>query len=290
MIPARERAARLWRPLRRAWHRARHRANHGRGIPVHAAPGWVVRTPPETWEELRYWLRYEAATFAVIQRLWRGGMTLLDVGAHHGLFSLCCCPPQAMPVRVVTVEPSPQALPRLRRARAIYPNLDWTIVEAAAGAGPGRIRLAQGMAEMLVVDRALHASGFAAADGVATVPAATVEVRVARLDALARELMLWPDLIKLDVEGYEPEALRGVTGLVEPQPGAPQPAVVLEWHCAMLRQRGLDPLAALETLAAAGYSFEPYEQPLGRPLDLASLAPLAQLEICRLLCVSGPKK
>ncbi|MGH9416871.1 MAG: FkbM family methyltransferase [Terriglobales bacterium] len=281
MATARELAARGWRPLRRGLHRTQDRLNGGRGIPLRAAPGWTVRTPPEAWEELRYWLCYEAATFALIRRIWRRGMTVLDVGAHHGLFSLCCCRAEAMPGRVVTVEPSPRALPLLRRARALYPGLNWTVVEAAAGERVGRLRMAAGMEQMLVVDAALHAEGRAA-PGAVPVPA--VEVQVARLDQMARELMLWPDLVKVDVEGYEVEALRGASGLLAPQTGARQPWIVLEWHCQMLRQRGLDPLAALVPLAAGGYTFEPYEQPEVRPLEFAAVAGLARHSVCRLFC------
>ena len=122
---------------------------------------------------------------------------------------------------------------------------------------------------MLVVDPSLH--GKSAANGV-TVPVET-------LDAICRSESLIPDLVKLDVEGYDLEALRGASAVLDAHPW-----VFLEWHCAMLRQRGLDPLLALEPFATRGYCFEPFENPSLGLLDRGRTAALQTEEIVRLLC------
>lgn len=261
------------RPTRRWAHRVLSRLRGGRGVPVRAAKGWTVAVAPDGYEDLRYWLEYERATFALIRRVWTPGMAVLDVGAHHGLFSCCCCKPRALPSRVVAVEPSPEALPLLRANRAVHPDVPWTVVEAAAGAAEGRLTLYTGFIHMLVADPALHAREGQSAAG------AAMEVRVATLDAICAETDLRPDLVKIDVEAYEAEALRGAAALLRQHP-----LIVLEWHCAMLRQRGLDPFAALRPLTDAGYTFEPYEFPALGTVTGGELRRLPERDIYRLLC------
>jgi FkbM family methyltransferase len=237
---------------------------------VQAAPAWPVAVSAAGYEDLRYWLRYEAATFEVLRRIWRPGWRVLDVGAHHGVFSLCCCRPGAMPSRVVAVVPSPEALQLLRGNRATHPKLDWRIVAAAASDRPGRLRLHAGFIHMLVADPALHA----AAQG----EPHAVEVEATTIDAITREHGQ-PDLVKLDVEGFEAEALRGATATLRQRP-----TVVLEWHWAMLRQRGLDPLRAVAPLVEAGYSFEPYEEAGMNTVAGPDLHTLPDRDIYRMLC------
>ena len=60
------------------------------------------------------------------------------------------------------------------------------------------------------------------------------------------------------------------------------PRLILEWHCAMLRSRGLDPAAALAPLVAAGYRFTPYEFPALGTVAGAGLAHLPAQDIYRL--------
>jgi len=262
------------RHVRRRAHRAMNAARGGRGVRVQGDPqgrSWPIAVSPDGYEDLRYWLRYEAATFALIRRVWQPGWSVLDVGAHHGLFSLCCCRPGALPSRVITVEPSPAALPLLRANRAVHSKLDWTIVAAAAGASEGHLRLHPGSIHMLVVDPALHPTQSS--------PASAVDVPLTTLDAIAEKFNFTPDLIKLDIEGYEAEALRGAHLTLQRRP-----LLVLEWHPAMLRHRGLDPLRALDPLIAAGYSFEPYEHPELGVLPAPALSHLPDRDIYRLLC------
>lgn len=242
---------------------------------VMMAPGWPVAVSPAGYEDLRYWLRYEGPTAALLRRIWRGGMNVLDVGAHHGLFSLCCCRPGALPQRIVTVEPSLAAQPQLEANRRVQRDVPWTNVLAAAGEREGRLTLHPGLIHMLVVDPALHAGIGNGGDA-----GAAVEVRETTIDQLCREQALSPDLIKIDVEGYEAEALRGARATLERS----HPLIVLEWHRAMLGQRGLNARAALEPLVAAGYRFEPYEHPELGLLPAEELDGLTGEDIYRFCC------
>jgi FkbM family methyltransferase len=255
--------------LRRGAHRVWGRLNHG-AVVTRGPGGWKLRVAPDGYEDLRYWLRYEAATAELLRRELKTGWQILDIGAHHGVFGVCCAP--SLPSRLVAVEPSPQALPLLEANARAQPGARWEVVRAAVGAAPGRMQLYPGLIHMLVSDPRLH-------PGAAARP---LEVEVTTVDTLCRARGLRPDLIKLDVEAYEAEALAGAAETL-----AQGPRLILEWHCAMLRQRGLDPLAALAPLAAAGYRCHPFEFPELGVLPAGKLHLLPTRDIYRLYCEPG---
>lgn len=130
---------------------------------------------------------------------------MVDVGAHIGVHALTA----AARLRrlgggtVVAFEPAHDSAARLRAAAARN-RLEVTVVEAALGAEPGTADLradpAYDIADAGV--RSLHGRGTR-----------VQTVRVTTFDAWAAEARLERvDLVKLDVEGAELEALRGMAG------------------------------------------------------------------------------
>lgn len=138
------------------------------------------------------------------------GDLVFDVGAHVGNRTRAFA---ALGCRVVAVEPQPHVAAVLR---AIAPRLgDVTVVEAAVGEATGRATLAISERNPTVStlstawrDQRRHEHDFA---GVRWSSAADVEV--VTLDALiARHGE--PAFIKIDIEGGEEAALRGLTRAV----------------------------------------------------------------------------
>jgi FkbM family methyltransferase len=146
---------------------------------------------------------YGPALVRFLRRKLRQGDVVVDVGAHIGVHA----PTAAARLRrlggetVVAFEPARDSAAKLRAAEARN-RLDITVVETALGAEPGTAELladpAYDHADAGV--RSLHGSGTRVqVVTVTTFDAWAAEARVGRLD-----------LVKLDVEGAELEALRGM--------------------------------------------------------------------------------
>ncbi len=176
---------------------------------------------------------------------------LFDVGAHTGAFSLVFCA-AAAGRRAVAYEPSPQLAATagaLTRLNAFSERL--TIIEAAVGMEAG---------EQMGV---LGSTGFVHLGGPPGQPG-LIPFAVVGLDAESRRLGLIPDLIKIDVEGYEFEVLSGAQQLL----ATARPSVFLELHLEILRRRGIPVSRVYSLIADHRYDFSDL---LGRRLTATAI-------------------
>jgi FkbM family methyltransferase len=197
---------------------------------------------------------YEPALVRFLHDELRPGDVMVDVGAHIGVHALTA----AARLRglgggtVVAFEPAHDSAARLRAAAARN-RLEVAVVEAALGAGPGTADLradpAYDIADAGV--RSLHGHGTR-----------VQTVRVTTFDAWAAEARLERlDLVKLDVEGAELEALRGMAGAL----GRLWPrALVVEVKRRVLERAGMDGDEVREYLDRLGY------EPTGQVLPVAN--------------------
>ena len=240
-----------------------------RGVPVRIVPGFWAAVHTSAYEDLRYWIRYEQATAVALARVWKPGICVVDVGAHYGAFSVCVLRGGGHNIRLLSVEPSPQALAVLEAQKSIHRNEQWTLHPVALMDTEGEITLEEGWSNMLVPDHSFHPGS----------PAHQVTVATRTLDNLRSSENATPDLIKIDVEGLEGRVLAGAMRTLEARP-----LIFLEWHRDMLQKQGLDPMGPLELLQQHDYRFEPYETPHVGTLDYAALTQTATEPIVRLLC------
>jgi FkbM family methyltransferase len=189
--------------------------------------------------------RYEPAVTAFLRRELRRGDTVLDVGAHIGLHSLTAARRlrELGGGRVIAVEPAPDSAAALRRA-AVRNGLEVDVVEAAAGARDGFVEL-RGDPRYDPADAGVRSRQGAGP----TVARARVVALDDRLDGAG------VDLVKIDVEGAEPDVLDGLratlaTGRVR--------ALIVE-------TKGPGGPAVHERLAAHGYA-PAAELPVGTTL------------------------
>lgn len=172
------------------------------------------------------------------------GMSVIDVGANEGLFTLFCRKRVGAAGRVIAIEPSERELRQLRENLRINGFADVEIIPSAIGARTGQAQL--GIAEL---DHAgFNALGAVAAPWVKLVGRSAVTVTT--LDVLA-ETRHWPriDLIKMDIEGSELDALRGAEALL----ARDRPLLLLEAEDESLALRGASLAEFLAWLAAHNY-------------------------------------
>jgi FkbM family methyltransferase len=183
----------------------------------------------------------------------------LDVGACHGLFSLAFT--QGRPdSEAVAVEPSPLAWEVLESNLRRNAGARVTPLQVAVGAAPGRLTMRYSWH---------HLEAAAAGD-----PGA-VEIALRTVDRLCAELGFRPDLVKIDVEGYELAVLRGAREVLEES----RPLLFLEIHPARIAELGGSIGELTDLLAELGYRICGLE---GAPVPPARLAALDS--VSRFLC------
>jgi FkbM family methyltransferase len=200
----------------------------------------VVRTARATIRSLRIYYadkRRAAAMDRLYGNFVRPGDLVFDVGAHVGdrVASF-----HRLGARVVAVEPQPSMV---RALRLIYGRSKSVAIEAlAVGREPGRARMLLNVGNPTV--SSLSPAFVEAAHGAPGWETErwneTIDVAVTTLDALIAKYGV-PAFIKLDVEGFEAEALSGLSQVVH--------AVSFEFTT-IQRDVGL---ACIERCAAMGY-------------------------------------
>ena len=139
---------------------------------------------------------------------WPAG-TLFDVGANCGFFTIAACGKQPG-LRAVCFEPHPKTIEKTR-ANLRLNNLTTRAqaVQAAVGESAGECEIEVSEHSSMAVVAGIGAT-LTDSHGVA-VEIARVRVPVITLDDFARSRNLRPTLVKVDVEGFERQVLRGAT-------------------------------------------------------------------------------
>jgi FkbM family methyltransferase len=178
---------------------------------------WWLAEKSAMDHELMYG-EFEPEEMGFVQRLLRPGMTTLDVGAHHGLYTLLLSKKVGGTGRVIAFEPSPREYRRLEKHLRLNRCSNVHVERGAAGseASEADLYLSYGFQDWYNSLRPL------------ALPDSTsiVRVRVRRIDdVLGEHSISTVDFIKLDVEGGELEALHGAARLLH---GDTRPAILAE--------------------------------------------------------------
>jgi len=204
-------------------------------------PDWILKCHPICASEFRvFWedpeQRAELETF--VQHC-TPDMRLLDVGAHWGLFGLAAIRYGGSMVKVTAVEASPDAAKVLKHNFAVNSlSSQVTLLNCAAGECAAKV-------EMLT-------TGAGGADYY-VIPSSprpdTITVRQATLDQICSVSGFVPTHLKIDVEGYEEEVIRGAEHTIR----SAKPIIFLELHGTFILRRRRMPEAVLTLLADFGY-------------------------------------
>ncbi len=175
------------------------------GMPIEVDPRDLVGS-----EILRSWM-WESETVRFVWGWLRGGLTVLDVGAHVGQYTLLASGLVGPAGRVIAFEPHPVLGRVLRRniSRAGCRNVTVLPVALGRAAGPGTL--------VLHPPDNFGGSSLRPDDANADHARATIEVTTLdeALDRLGGPSV---DLAKIDVEGAELDVIEGARGTLTANP------------------------------------------------------------------------
>jgi FkbM family methyltransferase len=143
--------------------------------------------------------------------------TVFECGGHHGRDCILLSKMVGDEGKVVSFEPFPENFEALQKNLEINQISNTVAVNAAVGAKPGALHI-KSRSNAKVTSRG----------GIA--------VPVITLDEWAETNAVWPDVIKIDVEGFEFEVLRGAEKILRRTP-----ALSVEIHCDIVGEFGAVP-------------------------------------------------
>lgn len=189
---------------------------------------------------------YEPAMTRTIKRYLPPGGTFVDVGANEGYFGVIAAKAVGPAGRVLLVEPQTRLRPVLAENVRLNGVANFVVEEAAVTDTAGTETL------HLAPDLNTGASGLTR---VTRYRVPTQTVRTTTLTELfTKHGIDRADLVKIDIEGYEHEAVFGSADLFRARRVR---ALALEVHPPILRRRGRDPSAIHQFLAGCGYTTDP---------------------------------
>ena len=207
-------------------------------VEIHGATVVLNPTDPVVSGALHFGV-YEKAETRFFQSACRDGMTFLDVGANLGYYTALAARAVGPNGRVLAVEPDPDS----------FGYLEQTIAANAVGnvkAFPVAASDAHAMLPLYIStdnrgDNRLYASDEERPQ---------VAVKARPLDALLRENKIdTVDLIKIDVQGYEPKV---IAGLRETITASPNLTLLTEFWPQGIDEAGEDANEFLQTLRELG--------------------------------------
>jgi FkbM family methyltransferase len=148
------------------------------------AEGWY----DHDWEEPT------AISFLRERQVLKEGASVFDLGAHQAVIALMLAREVGEQGRVLAIEAEPHNARMALRNRDLNDASNLTVLHAAGAASPGTISFAEGLNGQ--IDE--HTSS------------GNVQVRAVTVDELAQEHGI-PQLVMIDVEGYEGQVLDGAT-------------------------------------------------------------------------------
>jgi FkbM family methyltransferase len=200
--------------------------------------GHLLKVDPVDYLGLSINRAYEPDVTHFFKNSVRNGQTAIDVGAHIGYFTLLLARLVGPAGRVVAFEPDAENFELLERnVRANgYANVALHRQAVADRSGPGLLyRSPVNPGDHRLVDDGCREA---------------VEIEVVSLDNALLEFRGSVHWIKMDVQGAELSALRGMRFLID---SCPELAIVLEFYPRGLAQFGADPAELLALLAGLGF-------------------------------------
>jgi FkbM family methyltransferase len=192
------------------------------------------------------WEHVEERAYRVYQQAIQPSAIIYDIGAHIGTYSYIGAKTGGANTRIVAYEPC--ALTRF----FLTQHLQWNEVaeqvefrDCACGSQSGRY------AFFIHPDEPDGRNSFIPSEGFEE-----HQVEVTTLDQEVNKLQLAPDLIKIDVEGFEFEVLKGAQHVLHDY----SPNLLLSLHPELLHKLGSNSESILDWLSVRGYNITKISQ------------------------------
>jgi FkbM family methyltransferase len=179
-----------------------------------------------------------------VQRFLKPGMTVLDIGAHHGFYTMLAAKMVGPTGRVMSFEPSHRERERLLVHLRLNRILDKvSVFPVALGRETGESTL------YVVAGRDTGCNSLR--PPAVTEPTRMIQVPITSLDTfLAQQNVARVDFVKMDVEGGELGVLEGAEELLG---RFPRPVILAELADSRTLPWGYSASAIYDSLAAKGY-------------------------------------
>lgn len=205
-----------------------------------------MRLDLSNWSERKTFILgrfYDLPTQLCMKRMLARGDWMLDIGANIGMITLWGAYLVGPGGRIDAIEPNPECCQRIRRAIEENGIVNTHVHQLALGSAAGEaiLRLAEehtGTATLGVLDRPALKE--------LPVSVAACDQLFAGLEHGSRPLRL----IKMDVEGYECEVLRGMTETIRQH----RPFIITEIEEQLLRRAGSSPAELWGMMSDMKYS------------------------------------
>ena len=208
-----------------------------RGMPLYADADDPAHAP------LFLGAEYNDPEIEAAQKRLKPGMTAVDIGANIGCFALAMARAVGPTGRVYAFEPMPKNLETLRKNCALNKASHVVIEPKAVGERGGTATLSveeqTGVAEPILTKKKAPGEHQ------------TAEAEMVALDGYFGDSPPRVDFVKMDIQGFEAAALRGMKRLLEANP---QMEMIVELDPERLTACGEDPTRFLRELTGHGFS------------------------------------
>ena len=188
---------------------------------------------------------YESHLLDKFLDLLKPGMFVVDIGANIGLYTILSSSRVGPKGKVVAIEPEPTNCSYIAKSLAANQFTNGTIHQKALSDKNGEITLF--LCESNNADHRI----YDAAEGSTSLGRKGVSIPTARLDDLLGEDRSKVDLIKMDIQGAEAIALKGMLGTLTANPKLKMMMEFWPWG---LKQAGSDPKKLLKDLRDIGFN------------------------------------
>lgn len=199
--------------------------------------------PASCLQDLKYFVETAEgrSEFDGIARGARDGGVLFDIGAHSGLISALFCAANSRN-KVISFEPSPLSRERLIAIRDLNQLGNRMCIEQSGiGEKSASVKMEFDPVGGYVQTQRFDHSMWAAPQ--------SIDVKIESISDAANRLDVIPEFLKIDIEGYEYEAIKGSLEFI----AVHKPLLFLEIHLNYLEARQLSAKALVTMLMEAGY-------------------------------------